>query len=74
MTKRRVIPVVQMYEDKWYLDKFTSHVCCECSAEHITEYKVENGRIFTRWRLDEKATAANRKKLGIKVTTKIKGK
>lgn len=59
---------VQMYEDSWYLDKFTRHECCGCSLVHETEYKVENGRIFTRWKVNDKETKALRKKYGIKVT------
>jgi hypothetical protein len=59
---------VQMYEDSWYLDKFTRHECCGCSLVHETEFKVENGRIFTRWKVNEKETKELRKKYGIKVT------
>jgi hypothetical protein len=59
-----------MYEDAWYLDKFTRHECCSCSLTHTVEYKVENGRIFTRWKVNDKETKAQRKKLGIKVTRK----
>lgn len=59
---------VQMYEDSWYLDKFTRHECCHCSLVHETEFKVENGRIFTRWKVNEKETKEQRKKYGIKVT------
>ena len=59
---------VQMYEDAWYLDKFTKHECCHCALIHDTEYKIENGRIFTRWKVNEKETKEQRKKLGIKVT------
>ena len=66
--KRRV--EVTMTDGSWYLDKFTKHECCDCSLVHTTEYKVENGRIFTNWKRDDKETKEQRKKLGIKVTRK----
>ena len=58
---------VQMYDDKWYLDKFERHECCDCSLVHDVEYKVENGRLFTKWKRNEKETRASRKQNGIKV-------
>jgi hypothetical protein len=60
--------VVQMYEDTFYLDKFSKHECCHCALVHDVEYVVEKGRIFTRWKVNAKETAQQRKKLGIKVT------
>lgn len=62
--------IVQMYEDRWYLDKFLQHVCCHCSLVHDVAYKVENGRIFTTWKVNEEETKIQRKKHGIKVTRK----
>ena len=70
MKHKRRDTVVQMYEDRWYLDKFDQHECCLCGAQHEVRYLIENGRIFTRWKLDDKATAANRKRHGITVTRK----
>lgn len=58
-----------MWDDAWYLDKFDQHECCGCSLTHDVEYKIERGRIFTRWRVNEKATRAARRKLGIRVLT-----
>jgi hypothetical protein len=63
---------VQMYDHAWYLDKFSRHECCDCSLVHETEWKVENGRLFTRWKRAEKETKDLRKKLGIKVTRATK--
>lgn len=59
---------VQMYEDAFYLDKFSKHECCHCALVHDVEYEVEKGRIFTRWKVNDKETKAQRKKLKIKVT------
>jgi hypothetical protein len=61
---------VQMYDDAWYLDKFNRHECCVCGAEHEVERKVEEGKIFTRWKLDKRATTVNQKRHGITVTRK----
>lgn len=72
MPKKREY-VVHMWDDSFYLDKFTKHECCDCSLVHDTDYKVENGRIFTRWRRNDKETKVQRKKLGIKVTRAAKG-
>jgi hypothetical protein len=59
---------VQIYDGVWYLDKFSQHECCHCSLVHDIEYSVEKGRIFTSWKVNEKETKKQRKKLGIKVT------
>lgn len=67
MSKKRE-HVVQIYDDKFYLDKFDRHECCGCSLVHDLEYKVENGRIFSRWKVNQRETNKQRKKLGIKVT------
>lgn len=61
---------VQMWEESWYLDKFTQHECCLCGAQHDVKYLVERGRIYTNWKLDAKASAANRKRYGITLTRK----
>lgn len=67
MTKKRQNPVV-MNDGSWYLDKFDKHECCDCSLVHDVEYRVERGRIFTKWRRNDKETRASRKEHGIKVT------
>jgi hypothetical protein len=59
---------VQMYEDKYYLDKFARHECCHCALVHDVEYEVERGRIFTRWKVNAKETAKQRRRYKIKVT------
>lgn len=59
---------VTMWDNSWYLDKFEKHECCHCSLVHDVEYVVEKGRIFTRWKINAKETARQRRKLGIKVT------
>jgi len=63
------VHTVQIIDGKWYaLGGFDRQVCCSCGLTHILEYKLEKGRIFERVRVDDKATAAERKKHGIKVS------
>lgn len=52
-----------MWSGKWYLDKFDRHECCECGLVHDVKYTVENGRIFTRWKVNDKETDKARKSL-----------
>jgi hypothetical protein len=59
---------VTMWDGSWYLDKFIKHECCHCALVHDVEYKVENGRIFTRWKVNDKETKQLRRKHGIKVS------
>lgn len=65
------LPTVQIYDGGWYaLGGFTHQTCCDCGLVHKLEYKLEKGRIFERVKVDARATAAERKKHGIKVTRK----
>lgn len=62
-------PTVQINEGSWYaLGGYDRQVCCSCGLVHRLEYKLEKGRIFERVKVDAKATAAERKKHGIKVS------
>ena len=65
---------IQMEPGKWYrLDSPEITECCDCSLVHHTEYMFEGGRMFWRSVVDKKATAAARKRNGIKVVrTKVK--
>ncbi len=39
------------------------HICCGCSLAHDVEMKVDKkGRIWMRWRTNNQATAAMRRK------------
>ncbi len=61
---------VQVTDGVWYeLGDFDRDICCHCSLVHLTEYKVEKGRILFRTKVDHKETAKLRKQHGIKVTT-----
>jgi hypothetical protein len=67
----RKTPTIQIIDGRWYaLGGYDKQVCCGCGLTHRLEYKLEKGRIFERVTVDDKATAAERKKHGIKVTRK----
>lgn len=66
---RRVKLPVQVIDGKWYAiasGKGNSskllEECCDCGLVHRVEYKVENGRIWQRWLIDDDATRKARKR------------
>jgi hypothetical protein len=68
MARKKTIPTVQIIDGVWYaLGSYDRHICCDCGLTEIADYKIDKGRIFERVRRDEKATAAERQKHGIKV-------
>lgn len=74
MPSKRKTQTVQIYDGAWYaLGGYTHQVCCDCGLVHTLEYKIEKGRIYERVRRDDKATSAERRKHGIKVTRKNTG-
>jgi hypothetical protein len=73
MTKRAKVRTVEINEGSWYaLGNFDRDVCCDCCLVHLTEHKLENGKIMFRTVVDAAETAALRKEHGIKVTRKGK--
>ena len=55
-------------EGKWYTLRTPEITeCCDCGMVHHTEYMLENGRLYWRSKVDDKATKAARKRLGIKI-------
>jgi hypothetical protein len=64
---------VQMVEDTWYqLDSPETTECCDCSMIHVTEFKLSNGIVYWRSKVDKAATRQKRKENGIKVIKKKK--
>ena len=62
---------VQMEEGKWYrLDSPELTECCHCSMVHLTEYMLENGRLFWRSWVDKDATRIKRAENGITIVRK----
>ena len=62
---------VQVTENTWYtISGFDRDICCECGLTHDTEFKLDNGRIMFRTKVNRKATAAERRKHGITVKRK----
>lgn len=70
MSKKTTVPV-QIEDGKWYAlnpstkaeagDPWTEE-CCSCGLTHIVTYKIENGRIWVQYKIDEKRTRAARKR------------
>jgi len=64
MTKKRAHEY-QLTDGAWYQIAHGKppyhHECCECGLVHRVEFKVENGRIWERWTIDEQ----KRRKKGV---------
>lgn len=56
--------VKQIFDGEWYEADWNGQrdMCCHCGLTHITDYKVEKGRLMFRTRQSERATKAARKK------------
>lgn len=54
----------QIFDGEWTEGSWTEQrdMCCHCGLVHITEYKVEKGKIWYRTRQSERATKQARKK------------
>lgn len=69
MTNRKKYPVIQINDGSWYvLANFSRDICCDCGLVHDTDFKLDNGRIMFRTRVNVKATDAQRKEHGITIT------
>ena len=53
----------QVIDGEWYEASWTGQrdMCCHCGLVHITEFKVEKGKLFFRAKQSERATKAARK-------------
>ena len=64
--KKKDVEPVQIIDGKWYAIAFGkapfTEECCDCGLVHVTDFKVENGRFWIRYRRDAKRTAAARAK------------
>lgn len=69
MPRKAKYPVVQIVDDTWYaLADYSRDICCGCSMVHDQEWKLEDGRLFFKVKVNQRETARLRKKHGIKVT------
>lgn len=60
---------IQMEPNKWYrLSSPEAEECCDCGLVHVTEYQLYKGMLMFKSRTDKRATAAARKRHGIKIT------
>lgn len=64
---------IQVEEHKWY--HFTREdglICCHCSLVHNLKFKIENGKIYIKFKVNDKETALRRRgKENIKTLKKI---
>ena len=53
---------IQVEEGKWYLtEKDSTFICCDCSLVHEIKFKIIGGRIFSKWKRNDRKTAGYRK-------------
>ncbi len=59
---------VQVVENTWYtIGGFDRDICCDCGLTHDTEFKLDNGKIMFRTKVNPRETARHRKEHGITV-------
>ena len=62
---------VQIIDGAWYtISGFDRDICCDCGLTHDTEFKLENGRIMFRTKVNQRETIKHREEYGIKVMRK----
>lgn len=60
---------VQVTEGAWYaIGGFDRDICCACGLTHDTEFKLENGKIMFKTKVNPRATAKHRAEHGIAVS------
>lgn len=70
MSRPKKVPPQQIFDGVWYAVNHGGEPpffeeCCDCGLTHQQEWKIDNGRIYFRYAVDQKATAAARKRRGI---------
>jgi hypothetical protein len=59
---------VQVVDGSWYaMSGFDRDICCDCGLTHDTQFKLEDGRIMFRTKVNQRETAKHRKEHNIKV-------
>lgn len=58
----------QIYDGVWIepVKRGFVHQCCGCGLTHITDYRVKDGAIQFRVKIDNRKTAASRRKFKFK--------
>lgn len=60
--KKKEKPSIQLWDGSWYkLDDGYLHECCGCGLVHNVDYKLDNGSIFMRWKVNDRETKKARK-------------
>jgi hypothetical protein len=66
MAKPTKYRTVQIIDGSWYsISGFDRDICCDCGLTHDTEFKLDNGRIMFRTKVNARETAKHRKEHGI---------
>lgn len=70
MKSKRSDKPIQIIDGQWYAVGFGgepwTEECCSCSLVHLIRYKVENGRFWVQYTVDNKRTRLARAKLKAK--------
>ena len=53
---------IQVEEDKWYhFTRKDGLICCHCSLVHELQLKIEDGKIYIKFKVNDKETALRRR-------------
>lgn len=56
--------IEQIEDGKWYrLTACERLICCDCGLAHDMDLKRIKGKLYARWRRNERSTAAVRRKV-----------
>ena len=62
----------QIVSGKWYLAAFGGppfiEECCDCGLTHRLTYKIEDGKVWVQYVVDDKLTRKARKRIGVKLS------
>ncbi len=78
MTKRKRAEPIQIHEGVWYAvasGGAPPHVeeCCDCGLTHVQEWKIDNGRIYFRYKVDKRPRKRRDNARGIRLPKPPKG-
>lgn len=63
--------IIQIEEDKWYpLTNNETIICCDCCLVHKIKLGKKNGKLYAKWKRDDKLTGLYRRGKEAKLTIK----
>lgn len=52
----------QVIEGKWYeTPRNSTFICCDCCLVHKIQFKLEKGKLYSKWKRDDRSTAGYRR-------------